>query len=902
MLEAWWLVGDSYERSRFACATEGDAPGEAETRRRRASRRALRLHLAELAECVRRHGALAGRQEFDELLISIHKPAGHDSEPNIFHAFKGLVLGLIVVRRGFVLQSCLTKLTPQQRSVYVFWNLLTRQETGHRLCFFELFEIIPLLHAQPVIIQGSTQVRAKFFSQVTDLSSHRMLGELGLCGRLTVADVLANMHQDQNISVAMPTDAVHVYAAHALLMCFSPLWSSYAFPLFQYNRRGTGSDLAKHILSQVPQQHEEEDQHYDELTGAVCQEIADSLRSWAPHLLEQHDTENLRRHVQILQRHADMLLYPGGEMRHRQWAYPMICLINSIFMISTMRSQSGHSLKQACLQACKVLFSNDWASIWAEHFGNKELCVPTSTTLSRHKLTLHAGLMLFLRQINTAMADVTRYVTLDSSPQGGRDWLNTASLTMTKVDIAKTFRIMLELIPLAREASEGTIDREAELVQELTTMIRIRRGVPVCLGSGRTSVHHKMHATAHALRLEHVEWSGVATSLNTTLAFTTDFGVEYLLSSLPKFDLKTLFPWGFEAAQAPMAFAPEGEEGGPVPMIFEPEGVNGDGPLPAAPTEDSISTYLKFHLARIIVKAPLVDRNVCFDKSTSTDGNPDIGPFYEVDMSSSLGITGLLHIIHNAVNDLRVAMSYWETYTRGLTRVAKLLSKDFMLRRFLQTCCSSGAGLHHRLLLERWDGCTVHAGRWGTIAHASQALRDPVESALRNTWSIVRFSFGRLKHADNFNEGDDDGPDDREGSDKLLGFLDGVITSPLFWAYRALLDNLFVVITMLMLWCESCPCHFGQQEMQGDTKYHRRNHFRQNLGIAESCPLRTRRAPEMSAGELQNVLTSLFEARAASNPNVLIDAFQICNTRALINVYSQRCVCMVCFGGWCESV
>ena len=179
---------------------------------------------------------------------------------------------------------------------------------------------------------------------------------------------------------------------------------------------------------------------------------------------------------------------------------------------------------------------------------------------------------------------------MDSSPQGGRDWLNSASLTMSRADVQQSFRIILELLPLAHSVNmdDASLDREAELLVMMTQLVRVRRGVPVCMGSGRTSVHHKMHAVAHALRLEHYSWSGVAGALNNTLAFTTDFGVEYHMSLLPRFELQCLFPWAFDPAPD-MVFEAEGEE---VPaMVFEPEGVAGgpDLPGPVESTRESRS-------------------------------------------------------------------------------------------------------------------------------------------------------------------------------------------------------------------------------------------------------------------------------------------------------------------------
>ena len=120
------------------------------------------------------------------------------------------------------------------------------------------------------------------------------------------------------------------------------------------------------------------------LTLSVCQELADSLRGWAEaELLPGAEVDKLKRFVSILQSHVDDWLNPSGYFFSRQFGYPVLCLINSILMVSLMRSQTGRSLEAVCMKACQVLFPHAWGEIWAEYFTGRTLSVPTSTTLSR---------------------------------------------------------------------------------------------------------------------------------------------------------------------------------------------------------------------------------------------------------------------------------------------------------------------------------------------------------------------------------------------------------------------------------------------------------------------------------------------------------------------------------------
>ena len=96
------------------------------------------------------------------------------------------------------------------------------------------------------------------------------------------------------------------------------------------------------------------------------------------------------------------------------------------------------------------------------------------------------------------------------------------------------FQTFMELVPVAAKDEEGQDDfsftrhRHQWCVQKLSDLIRVRTGVAVCLGSGRANLSHKLHAQAHALRLESHSWHETAACFNQTLAFVTDFGTEHM--------------------------------------------------------------------------------------------------------------------------------------------------------------------------------------------------------------------------------------------------------------------------------------------------------------------------------------------------------------------------------------
>ena len=94
--------------------------------------------------------------------------------------------------------------------------------------------------------------------------------------------------------------------------------------------------------------------------------------------------------------------------------------------------------------------------------------------------------------------------------------------------------------------------------------------------------------------------------------------------------------------------------------------------------------------------------------------------------------------------------------------------------------------------------CYVHPGRWGSLAHATRQVL-LVRNALTIGWSLARFNFQRPA-----------GRGGGEGDDKTLEIANAAITSPAFWGFCVMLNEITEVITRLMQWCEGCPCHFKE--------------------------------------------------------------------------------------------
>ena len=407
---------------------------------------------------------------------------------------------------------------------------------------------------------------------------------------------------------------------------------------------------------------------------------------------------------------------------------------------------------------------------------------------------------------------VFRIQMCDSSPQGGRDWLNSQYLVLTPAALAEVFTAAMAFIHFEhshdQEPPEGGAihDQQLERYATLKQHVRLRTGAPVCLGSGRADAAHKLHALMHSLRLTCSSWQQVASVTNSIGVWVTDFGVEAVLSRVPQFSVVEVFPW----------IANEADHNSAVQI--------------EAADEDAFRQ--------------------CVDFRATTTG-------YDVDMSASMQVLGLLHVLRNATNDLHKAMSGWSQYVRHLTSISRLLTKQHMRQRFLSSCCSEYPWRLQHHLVEQFQ-TPVHLARWGTVAAATVALEDPLAHMLRQCWSKAKFGFRSPANADIEVEH----VEEEEAAEHEK--INEAICSRQFWGYRAMFSELASCISALMEWVESCPCHYSKDHDVGGSGSKRRRRFQQQFGLApSSCVFRTRRAPEVAAGDFDSMFKVLFDTSAA---------------------------------------
>ena len=112
------------------------------------------------------------------------------------------------------------------------------------------------------------------------------------------------------------------------------------------------------------------------------------------------------------------------------------------------------------------------------------------------------------------------------------------------------------------------------------------------------------------------------------------------------------------------------------------------------------------------------------------------------DLSGSVEVAGILHVLHNATNSLASAMAHYEEETYNLKEVTRLLSRKESRDKLMSTCFESRGPLGRQLAqdpdLSKFDA-HVHVERWGTVAHAVGRVL-VVRDLLAWGWDLGRYA------------------------------------------------------------------------------------------------------------------------------------------------------------------
>ena len=232
---------------------------------------------------------------------------------------------------------------------------------------------------------------------------------------------------------------------------------------------------------------------------------------------------------------------------------------------------------------------------------------------------------------------------------------------------------------------------QTTVLEAIEALIIVLVPPPTVVGAGHANLAMKFMKFCHSLRLLTPDAATLEEVLRSILVCLTDFGTEIGLARISPIPIHQVLLW--DASAQPPSMENEDDVD-----FTRPEDEEVDFAAPSGP--------------------PVAD------------------------LSGSIEVAGILHIIHNAMKSLASAMPRYESETRSLKHVCRLLSRKESRTKLLSSCFQSRGHLGVELAKSP-ELCTfqahVHTERWGTVAHAIERVL-AVRDVLLWGWDLRRYS------------------------------------------------------------------------------------------------------------------------------------------------------------------
>ena len=513
-------------------------------------------------------------------------------------------------------------------------------------------------------------------------------------------------------------------------------------------------------------------------------------------------TQDTQENIRVLQSLRDSMLLDSVRMSRTM--YDLTYLLQCVMLAADLKA--SERLPDVLLRCLRIAVPNPAVRSFYEQMLRETHRVPSSSTLLRNRLTVHLGYMRVRAMLLDKFFDQTRQA------PGVVRWstMDASPHKGFEFVLSGHSTMALQDLPTAAKhafqllSGEASAEITSEAVDFLCRRLELVPAVPTAVGSARAALPYKIKAVAHATRLESNSWSQVALLLNSTFSWTGDLGTESHICSW-KGSLADLFgDWILHGEEEP-----EQEPG------FQFQGLG-------APEPDREAEAGVFDVVACEPAAPSHDVR---EAGVSLDFRPQ------------LFVPGMLHLTHNMTRNLETALTHWDTFVGQLSHVCRLLAQPWSCRRFLRTCLDTPPWTARQPEFEAFHS-VVYSGRWGTTMSALQNLV-PLLDVLRKVWNIEKF--GRVVASGQDAQG---GEASRVMSVEVI---EQALTSNLFYAYARTMAGVAEALEHMQRRCESCPCPHHPTDSAKAT-----------------CPLRTRRGPELAAGSMPELLHSSFEYVSAA--------------------------------------
>ena len=239
----------------------------------------------------------------------------------------------------------------------------------------------------------------------------------------------------------------------------------------------------------------------------------------------------------------DEMASHGGK----SFAYKSLAIIHAMRHAGMLRS--GDKMRQAVTMAIEQTLPPALLAP-VKQFMDR-IAIPHKSSLSRWQFLLGVAMMQTERA--RRMRDYVtgekwaRWLMVDSSPQGGRDYELAITCAARHSDLEKAMQLADGLQNFSRTTpTEEDLTMEVCMMDELRSLFRVHKPPPAVLGSGRCTVSHKFTALLHSLFLEVGQAEGCKVFQHFVNEFciqTTDFGAEYGIALIRPVPIMEVFPW-----------------------------------------------------------------------------------------------------------------------------------------------------------------------------------------------------------------------------------------------------------------------------------------------------------------------------------------------------------------------
>ena len=276
--------------------------------------------------------------------------------------------------------------------------------------------------------------------------------------------------------------------------------------------------------------------------------LSSALRTWAPVLLKAGVADQgsdtafsksfligiaswLDSVAKSLRCGATTTVVSRGKLNY---TFDAVFLIRCVILSDSLTDD--RNLADVVDQTMEAFLPGPLAAWWEAHRHDKRECkVPSAPVLSKCRLAFDAAYCKHWQNAISSMSVLPpTYMLADSSPQFQRDWfIMEFTQPAVTLDGEVVFKLLLDLGKTIGSNEDATLDKRQKWTAALKDMIVRHVPIPTALGSGRTSIGHKLHNLLHALYMDCGSWGALRRFLESVVSFTTDQGVESHLAFAP---------------------------------------------------------------------------------------------------------------------------------------------------------------------------------------------------------------------------------------------------------------------------------------------------------------------------------------------------------------------------------